>query len=369
MKKQTRGKADFPILVMTIVLVLFGCIMIYSASYYTAIVKYGTPGYYFFLKQLVGAVLGCVAMLFFMNFNFQRLEAWSIPILIACCVMLIAVFIPGIGKEQYDSARWIDLGFVQIQPAEITKFAIIIYLSSYFARNRDKLSKFWKGVFPALLVIAIPCGLILAQPNFSMLLIILMLVFIMMFLGGVSGRQLGTMGIIGVAGAAGIAILEPYRIKRIFVFLDPWKDTTGNSYQLIQSFYAIGSGGLFGKGLGRSQQKYLYLPYGESDFIFGIIAEELGLIGVIAMLLGFLVIIWRGIRIALLCPNRFGSLLAGGITAMLAVQVLINIAVATGVCPPTGQTLPFISYGSSSLIIFMSSIGVLLNISRSTTKT
>ena len=186
---------------------------------------------------------------------------------------------------------------------------------------------------------------------------------------GVRIRHLLNMGVLGLAGVVAAIITEPYRLQRVFAFLNPWSDSGDSAYQLVQSFYAFGSGGLFGKGLGRSQQKLLYLPYGESDFIASIIAEELGFIGIVVLLSLYVLLIWRGIRIALTCPNRFGSLLATGITAMIAVQVVINIAVVTGSMPPTGQTLPFISYGTSSLMIFLSAMGVLLNISRYTVKT
>ena len=202
-----------------------------------------------------------------------------------------------------------------------------------------------------------------------MIMCIGILTVLMMFVGGVRIRHLIAMGTIGLAGVATAIIYEPYRLKRVFAFLNPWADTANSSYQLVQSFYAFGSGGLFGKGLGRSQQKLLYLPYGESDFIASIIAEELGFIGILVLMALYILLIWRGVRIALSCPNRFGSLLATGITAMIAVQIIINIAVVTGSMPPTGQTLPFISAGTSSLMIFLSAMGVLINISRYTVKT
>ena len=344
MGKPQRGKIDFSILVLTLILVLFGCVMVYSASYYTASIKYGNGAYYF-TKQLLGAGLGVVAIWFFANFDFRNLERLRYVILAMTVILLGAVFLPS------------------------PKFASVIYLSYYFSRYRDRLHKFWRGTMPGLLVVGVLCVLILLQPNFSMIMCIAIITGVMMFAAGVPMKHMVMIVLVGVAAAVVAILIEPYRIKRVFTFLDPWSDTSGDSYQLIQSFYAFGSGGLFGKGLGRSQQKLLYLPYSESDFIFAIIAEELGFVGVVALLLVYGALIWRGVRVALTCPNRFGSLLATGITAMIAIQVLINLAVVTGSIPPTGQTLPFISAGTSSLLIFMSAMGVLLNISRYTVKT
>ena len=369
MGKPQRGKIDFSILVLTLIPVLFGCVMVYSASYYTASIKYGNGAYYF-TKQLLGAGLGVVAIWFFANFDFRNLERLRYVILAMTVILLGAVFLPSpIGVSLNGSSRWINIGVTTLQPAEIAKFASVIYLSYYFSRYRDRLHKFWRGTMPGLLVVGVLCVLILLQPNFSMIMCIAIITGVMMFAAGVPMKHMVMIVLVGVAAAVVAILIEPYRIKRVFTFLDPWSDTSGDSYQLIQSFYAFGSGGLFGKGLGRSQQKLLYLPYSESDFIFAIIAEELGFVGVVALLLVYGALIWRGVRVALTCPNRFGSLLATGITAMIAIQVLINLAVVTGSIPPTGQTLPFISAGTSSLLIFMSAMGVLLNISRYTVKT
>lgn len=372
MKKQReqQGKIDFAILVVVVILTLFGCVMVYSASYYGASIRLGGDSSYYFRKQIMGAVIGLGCMIFCMRFDFRRLEAMKYLILGVSVVLLLMVFLPSpIGITLNGSSRWVNIGITTLQPAEVAKFSLIIYLSSYFAQNRNKLDSFTRGVLPALLMVGAVVALIFLQPNFSMIMCIAILTVVMMFAGGVRMRHLWTMGGVGLAGVAAAIMLEPYRLKRVFAFIDPWADTSDSAYQLVQSFYAIGSGGLFGKGLGRSQQKLLYLPYGESDFIASIIAEELGFVGMLVLLGLYMLLIWRGIRVSLGCPNRFGSLLAMGITAMIAVQVVINIAVVTGSMPPTGQTLPFISAGTSSLVIFMSSMGVLLNISRYTVKT
>ena len=365
-KARKKGKIDFSILVITSILVLLGVVMVYSASYYTADVKLDNPNYYFY-KQMIGAVLGFGAMLFLANFNYKNLEKLQVPILAVTLILLALVFSP-IGISANGSRRWINLGFTTLQPAEVCKFAMIIFMSSFFSRKRKVLGSFKEGLLPVFIVLGIYCGLIMLQPNFSMVLCIGFVTVVMMFAGGVKMRHLIILGAIGIAAASFAVIQEPYRLKRLGAFMDPWADSGASGYQLVQSFYAIAGGGLFGKGLGMSQQKLLFLPYGESDFIFSIIAEELGFIGVIAILSLYVVILWRGIRIALTCPDRFGSLLATGITAVIAIQTLINVGVVTGSIPPTGQPLPFISAGTSSLLIFMASIGVLLNISKYCTK-
>lgn len=364
--KERVGSVDFSILIITSILVLLGIVMVYSSSYYSAEIKQGNPNYYF-NKQLLGAIMGFVAMIMLMNFNYKKLEKLQSIVLIATVVMLLLVFTP-LGVEANGSKRWINVGFTTFQPAEVAKFALIIFMSSYFSRKRNELGSFFKGVMPMLGVVGIICALILLQPNFSMVLCIGIVTIIMMFAGGVKMRHLLLMGAIGIGGAVFLLFQEPYRIQRLTAYMDPWASQGTSGYQLIQSFYAIGGGGFFGKGLGMSQQKLLFLPYGESDFIFSIIAEELGFIGVIAILCLYVALVWRGIRIALTCPDRFGSLLAAGVTAVIAVQTLINVGVVSGSIPPTGQPLPFISAGTSSLLIFMASIGVLLNVSRYCTK-
>lgn len=368
-KKQVRaGRIDFSIMLIVLVLTLLGVVMVYSASYYSADVKMDDPSYYF-VKQLIGAGLGLAAMLFLMNFNYKRLEKMQYIIIGVTVLLLLMVFTP-LGIKLNGSSRWVNLGFTTLQPAEVCKFAVIIFMSSYMSRNRNRISKFFAkgGVAPMLAVVGVMCGLIILQPNFSMVLCIGMVAFIMLYAGGVRMSYLLIMMVLGIAAAIALLFAEPYRIQRLMAFRDPWADSASTGYQLVQSFYAIAGGGLFGKGLGMSQQKMMFLPYGESDFIFSIIAEELGFIGVAVILLLYVVLIWRGIRVALTCPDRFGSLVAVGITAVIGVQTLINIGVVSGSIPPTGQPLPFISAGTSSLLIFMASVGVLLNISRYCTK-
>lgn len=365
MQKLTKGKFDFLIFITVIILVLFGCVMVYSASYYSATIEEGDPAYYF-KKQILGAVLGFVAMMFMANFNFQRIDKVKIPLAIVTIGLLLMVFTP-LGITLNGARRWVNLGITTMQPSELCKITVVVLLSSYFAKNREKISTWTGGIIPAFAISAAMCIPIILQPNLSMVLCIMITTFIMLFACGANKKHLMILCLAGLAAVAVLIIIEPYRLKRLFVFLDPWSDTQGDSWQLIQSYYAIGSGGLFGKGLGMSQQKLLFLPMEESDFIFSIIAEELGLVGVLFVIAAYVFLIWRGMRVALTCPNTFGSNLAMGITTMIAVQVAINIGVVTGSIPPTGQTLPFISAGTSSLMLFMGSIGILLNISRYST--
>jgi len=355
---------DYPILFSTILLVCFGVIMVFSASFYYAQQPPINDSYFFFKKQAVGAVLGLGAMLFMKNFSYWKLEKFTFPLLGVSLLLLIAVLIPGIGRNLNGASRWLYIGGVSIQPAEIAKFALIIYMASSMAKKKDKMKTFIKGVIPYIIVMIVFFGLIIAQPNMSTAGSIAILVMVMLFAGGASLWHLGLLTALGASGAYALVVMEEYRFKRLLAFQNPWAAPKDEGYQIVQSLYSLGSGGLFGMGLGNSRQKFLYLPYRESDFIFSIIGEELGFIGAAALMILFLVLIWRGLRVAITAPDLFGSLLATGITSIIAIQVIINIAVVTGSMPPTGLPLPFISAGSSSLIIFMSSIGILLNISQ-----
>ena len=297
MQKLTKGKFDFLIFITVIILVLFGCVMVYSASYYSATIEEGDPAYYF-KKQILGAVLGFVAMMFMANFNFQRIDKVKIPLAIVTIGLLLMVFTP-LGITLNGARRWVNLGVTTMQPSELCKITVVVLLSSYFAKNREKISTWTGGIIPAFAISAVMCIPIILQPNLSMVLCIMITTFIMLFACGAKKKHLMILCLAGLAAVAVLIIIEPYRLKRLFVFLDPWSDTQGDSWQLIQSYYAIGSGGLFGKGLGMSQQKLLFLPMEESDFIFSIIAEELGLVGVLFVIAAYVFLIWRGMRVAL----------------------------------------------------------------------
>ncbi len=365
-----KRSVDYTLLVVTIILVLFGIIMVFSASYYYAEnSRYtGYDAFYYFWTQLSGAAIGIIVMLCAMFFDYNRYKKLRYLILGIGLLLMVLVFIPGIGIERNGSRRWVNLFIIDIQSIEVLKIAIIVFMAGSIANNQDKMRTFRYGMAPHLVLLVIAAALLYFQPNFSAVVTLAMLMFVMMLIGGANLWHFLIMGCLGIAGGALAMVSTEYRLDRIFAYMDPWKYASKEGYQLIQSLYSIGSGGFFGLGLGNSRQKYLFLPYGESDCIFAIIVEELGFIGGLLVIAAFALLIWRGVRIALRAPNTFGMMLASGITALIAIQVFINIGVVTGLVPPTGVVLPFISAGRTSLIIFMASIGVLLNISRQTNK-
>ena len=356
------NKVD-PVLVAAVVgLMAFGVLMVYSASSYNARVNYGNEYYYMF-KQLIGVVFGLVAMTACAITVYHILKKWRFVILAVSFAMLVAVFIPGVGVENYGAKRWINLPFFTIQASEIAKFGFIIFTAAYMAKNYEKMSTF-RGLIPVLAVGVAMCVLIIAEPNMSITMCMIMLTFAMLFVGGAKMKHFLVL-IIPVALLVPVLImLEPYRLKRLTAFLDPWSSPLGEGYQLIQSFYALGSGGLFGLGLFNSRQKYLFLPFSESDFIFSVIGEELGLVGCVAVVAVYCVVIWRAVRIAKNANDRFGCYLSAGIAAITAIQTAVNIAVVTGSIPPTGLPLPFVSAGTSSLVVFCAGMGTLLSVER-----
>ncbi len=364
-KKEGRN-FDYLLLVLTIILVLFGIIMVFSASFYYAENSSNTDydGYFYFWRQVGGAAIGLVIMIILSFIDFNKLKKIRFWLLGFGILLMILVFIPGIGMEINGSKRWLNLRVISIQPVEILKLALIIFCAAGMSINKDKMKQFKYGMLPYLVLLVLCSALLVFQPNFSAIVTIALLIFAMMLVGGASFLQFSIIGIAGLSAGSLIMISSEYRMGRIAAFLKPWEYADKESYQFVQSLYSIASGGLFGRGLGNSRQKFLYLPYGESDFIFAIIVEELGYIGGILLIAAFGLLIWRGIRIALRAPNDFGTLLATGITALIAIQVFINIGVVVGLVPATGVALPFISAGRTSLIVFMAEIGILLNISK-----
>lgn len=361
---------DYTLLVVTIILVLFGIIMVFSASYYYAENNpyTGYDAFYYFWTQLSGAAIGIIVMICAILFDYNNYKKLRFIILGIGLLLMVLVFIPGIGIERNGSRRWVNLIIIDIQSIEVLKFAIIVFMAGSIANNQDKMHTFRYGMVPYILLLLVAAVLLYFQPNFSAVVTLAMLMFVMMLIGGANLGHFLIMGGLGIGGGALAMIATDYRLDRIFAYMDPWKYASNQGYQLIQALYSIGSGGFFGLGLGNSRQKYLFLPYGESDCIFAIIVEELGFLGGFLVIAAFAVLIWRGVRIALRAPNTFGMMLASGITALIAIQVFINIGVVTGLVPPTGVVLPFISAGRTSLLMFMGSIGVLLNISRHTYK-
>lgn len=363
-----KGNIDYILLIATIILIAYGLLMVFSSSYYMAqsSADYDYDGLSLFKKQLMGAAVGAGGLVFFTLFDYKKLIRLKYVILGIALVLLVLVFVPGIGVTINGASRWIRLvgPLPNIQPLEIAKLALIIFTASTIYVNRNRMNTFRYGIVPSFFVLAIFCLLLYLQPNFSGIILLCGTVFLMVLMGGAKGWHMAALG--GGVGAAGIGVMlsANYRVARVSSFMDPFADMSGDGYQVAQSLFGIGAGGLFGSGLGNGRQKFLWLPYGESDFIFSIICEELGLVGAAALIILFVILIYRGIKIAANAPDFFATMLATGIVIMIALQVILNIAVATASLPATGVSLPFVSYGSTSLVIYMCMIGILLNISR-----
>ncbi|HDX9589418.1 TPA: stage V sporulation protein E [Bacillus pseudomycoides] len=354
---------DFILIIVTLLLLTVGMVMVYSASAVWASYKMG-DSFFFAKRQLLFAGLGVVAMFFIMRIDYWVWRTYSKLILLICFVLLILVLIPGIGLVRGGARSWIGIGAFSIQPSEFMKFAMIIFLAKFLSEKQKMITSFKQGLLPSLSFVFVAFGMIMLQPDLGTGTVMVGTCIVMIFVSGARIFHFAMLGLIGVAGFVGLIASAPYRIKRITSYLDPWADPLGSGFQIIQSLLAIGPGGLFGLGLGQSRQKFLYLPEPQTDFIFAILSEELGFIGGSFVLLLFSLLLWRGIRVALGAPDLYGTFLAVGIVAMIAIQVMINIGVVTGLMPVTGITLPFLSYGGSSLTLMLMAVGVLLNISR-----
>lgn len=337
--------------------------MVYSASAVWATYKFD-DSFFFAKRQLLFAGVGVIAMFFLMNVDYWTWRTWAKVLVIVCFVLLVAVLVPGIGMERNGSRSWIGVGAFSIQPSEFMKLAMIAFLAKFLSENQKKITTIKKGLFPSLGLVFLAFGMIMLQPDLGTGTVMVGTCIVMIFVSGARISHFVGLGLLGVIGFAGLVISAPYRMKRITSFLNPWEDPLGSGFQIIQSLYAIGPGGLFGLGLGQSRQKFFYLPEPQTDFIFAILSEELGFIGGTFILLLFSLMLWRGVRIALGAPDLYGSFLAIGIITMVAIQVMINIGVVIGLMPVTGITLPLLSYGGSSLTLMLMAIGVLLNISR-----
>lgn len=354
---------DFILFFAVIALLSFGVVMVYSSSAVSAYVNFN-DSYYFLKRQIIWVTLGVAAMLLTLNMDYHIWRKWATPALLLTIVLLILVLIPGLGKVVNGARRWLGFGSLYLQPSEIAKLSMVLFSSASLARNQDKITSFVKGVVPQLLILLVIFGLILKEPDLGTALAIGGTIFVLLFTAGAKLSHLISLGIVGVTGIIAAIILEPYRLKRLLAFSDPWADPLNTGYHIIQSLYALGSGGLFGVGLGRSREKFLYLPEPHTDFIFAILGEELGLIGTVTVILLFFLFAWRGFKIAIAAPDIYGSMLAAGLTTMIIMQALMNIAVVTASMPVTGIPLPFISFGGSALIFTLLGVGILLNISR-----
>ena len=359
-----KNPLDFTLLITVFILLGLGIITVLSASSPTALAETGNS-YKYLIKQMEAAVIGIFLMFVASKIDYKLWQKNYKIIYFICMILLLAVC--ALGREAGGAKRWLDMGFLSFQPSEVAKVGVIIFYSAWLTKNKEKLKTFKYGFVYPLSLLLIPIFFILVlQNHFSATLVICMLAAILMILAGCKIRYFIFVGIpLAALGVFAIIVAgQGFRMQRILTFFDPWQDIKGKGWQIVQSLYAIGSGGLFGVGLGESKQKYLYIPEPHNDFIFAVLAEELGFIGCAIVIILFAILIWRGITIAMKAPDMFGSLLAAGITSMIAIQVLVNIAVVTASMPVTGMALPFFSYGGTALIITLTSIGILLSVSR-----
>ena len=357
-------KTDFDSVVFytTMILVFFGIIMVFSASYIQSSFKHNDP-YYFLKRNLIFATLGFAGMMVLSNIDYRFWKKYATHICILSSIFLILVLTP-LGIEANGAKRWLGVGGATFQPSDIAKFASVVITAKLIEKRYDKIKSLTKGILPLLIMPMIFFILIMLEPNMSTAGTVILVLFVMLFVAGMNLKFVGGMILAGVGMFIALVIAEPYRMKRVLSFLDPFQDPLGSGYQVIQSLYALGSGGLFGLGLGKSKQKYFYIPEPQNDFIFAIIGEELGLIGCILVIMLFIILVYRCVRIALKCEDIFGCMLVIGIGALIGIQAALNIAVATSSMPNTGVALPFISYGGTSLTMLMGEIGIVLNVSK-----
>jgi cell division protein FtsW len=361
--QKVKTTPDFILILTALSLLSIGIIIVYSASAQLGQFRFG-DSFFFAKRQLLFGGVGIIAMFFVMQIDYWVWRTYAKVLLIICFILLIIVLIPGVGLQRGGAQSWLGIGAFSIQPSEFMKLGLIAFLAKYLSENQKKITSFKKGLVPSLSFVVAAFGLIMLQPDLGTGAVLVGTCVVMIFVSGARIAHFAFFGLIGLAGFVVLIISASYRMKRITSFMDPWSDPTGAGYQIIQSFFALGPGGLLGLGLGQSRQKFGYLPEPQTDFIFAILAEELGFIGGTVVILLFCLLLWRGVRIALGAPDLYGSLLAVGIMGMVVIQVIINIGVVTGLMPVTGITLPFLSYGGSSLTLMLVALGILLNISR-----
>ncbi len=381
MQKKTKKVSNFAnnqfdfILCITVLLLLsLGIIMVLSASAPSALSTTGNS-YTYVKKQLLFAIAGLFVMFFLSKVDYRFYKKYYWYIYFASWIILLLVVVPGLGYAVKGATRWIKIGGFQFQPSELTKIGMIIFFAGYLSDHKNELQEFKRGFLKPLAFLIPPIGILyVIQNHFSVSLVIGVVVLVIMFMAGCRLKYFLIVGIVGISAIFGLLGVmqmkgsESFRLDRISTYFDPWADAQGTGYQTVQSLYAIGSGGMFGLGLGNSKQKYLYIPEPHNDFIFSILAEELGFFGCILVIALFAIFIWRGILVSMRAKDMFGSLVAIGITTLIAIQAVINIAVVTGTVPTTGMSLPFFSYGGTALLLLLANVGILLNISRSSSK-
>lgn len=363
--RDTLRSVDTQFLAAIYILLAFGLLMVLSASSPIAYASSATnnDSFFYFKKQLMWAILGSVGMFITANYDYKKLKHWAFPALAFSILLLLLVLVPGIGRKINDARRWIYIGPINFQPSEVAKITTIIFFSYSLSKNYKELSNF--SVFLMYIgIVGVIALVIMMEPHFSCTMLIAATACVLLLIAGAKISHFLILGCCAIPAIVLMIAKAPYRLARVVTFLNPFEDIQGSGWQIVQSLYAIGSGGIFGAGLGQSRQKYMNIPEPQNDFIFSILAEEFGLIGAILVALMFIFLIARGIKIALNAPDMFGTLLATGIVAMIAIQAIVNIAVVTSSMPVTGMPLPFFSYGGTALAITMAEMGIVLNISR-----
>jgi len=357
-----KQRFDPLLLIPVMVLVSLGIIMVYSASFVIAGHRFG-DAYHFLKKQALAAALGIALMFFLLRMDYHRWQILAIPLLALSGVLLGLLFLPGMRHEVGGSARWLRVSSFSFQPAELAKLALVIYLACSLAKKEGRMKGFRAAFLPYIIVLGVLFALVIKQPDFGTGIVFAALVFLMLFAAGARLLFLGTAVAAAVPALFCVATMANYRLERLTAFWNPWNDQGKAGFQIIQSFLAFGSGKLFGVGLGEGRQKLFYLPEVHTDFILSIVGEELGLVGVAVVIGLFVFLIWRGFWACFRAPDLLGTYLALGITLLLAVQTLLNMGVVMGLLPTKGSTLPFISYGGTSLVVNLMAVGILLNVS------
>jgi cell division protein FtsW len=361
------GPPDYLLLVATAMLLITGLVAVYSASFAIAYHEFGDP-HYFVGRQAVFALAGVGALVIFMKMDYRRLRALSVPMMALALIGLLAVLVPGIGVERYGASRWLEFGPLSVQPSEFAKLAVIVYIAAWLASRGSDINKITLGFFPFVLILSIVGGLVVAQPDMGTTIIIVLAASALFFVAGAPLSHLGLLLAAGSIVSYLVISQREYQMDRLMSFVDPQADPQGNGFQILQLLIALGSGGPFGVGLGESRQAHYYVPGAHTDGVFAILGEELGFIGLMAIIGLFVFFVWRALNVTLGSRDRFAVLLSVGIISWIAFQALLNIGGITRTIPLTGVPLPFLSYGGSSLIAIMAAVGILLSISRYTSE-
>jgi len=357
-----RERFDMILLLMAVILTCFGVVMVYSASSVMAAKKFH-DGFYYLKRQSLFALIGFTGMAIAMHVDYHVYRRFAVPLFFGCFFLLLLVFMPGIGGTAKGAARWIRLPGFNFQPSELAKVSLILYMAYSLEKRQDKLRDFMAGFFPYLLILGVFIAVLLAQHDMGAAMTMLVVAIVMLFAAGTKVQYILGMMLVAAPGIALLVLTKAYRMRRIVAFLDPWQDPTDAGFQIIQSWLALGNGGIFGQGLGEGKAKLFYLPEAHTDFILSVCGEELGFVGVVVIASLFLLLVQRAIQVAVSAEDTFGRFLAFGIAVLLGLEAFVNMAVVTGMCPTKGIALPFLSYGGSSLIITLGAVGVLLNVS------